>query len=143
MSRHLIVALVLGLASGPAVAEGPFVPNLMPRADLNSDGHVPLSELIRAQRAIFEHYDRDGSNSLDAQEAKAFAAARSARLRHLRGLDAYEMRRVLSGLKHMRYDIDGNGAIDRSEFRLGATEWLAMLDRNGNGAVDLSDLGID
>ena len=51
------------------------------------------------------------------------------------------MRDISGSLGFPNADIDGSGVIDHKEFRLAATEWLALLDRDGNGAVTPEDFG--
>ncbi|MBK1636233.1 hypothetical protein [Rhodovulum adriaticum] len=140
MVRLTLTALALTLATGQAApAQDRTAPHLMSLWDANRNGVVGFHELAYRQRAVFAHFDRNGDMLLDPTEAAHFDRVR-ALTGPLRGRNAAEWRRIVRNLRLMRSDIDGSGAVDLSEFRLVAAEWMAMLDRDADARLELSDV---
>ncbi|TCM85770.1 EF-hand domain-containing protein [Rhodovulum steppense] len=141
MPRLVPTALLFALVAGAAGAaghhslEGRFVAGW----DGNGDGVVTLAEIMRIPPAVFARFDLDGNGILDPRETARFDAARQADLRAVGGRTGPEIARLAAGLRLKRNDIDGNGRISRDEFRLGGADWLALLDRNGDGVVSAAD----
>lgn len=136
MPRLSFVTLALILGASTAMADGPshgsrFVHDW----DGNGNGTVLLGELMRLPDAVFERFDLDGDGLLDPSETARFDESRRGDIRAVGGRNGGDFRRMAAGFGLKRADIDGNGRISRSEFRLGAAEWLAMLDRDSNGRV--------
>jgi len=106
--------------------------------DLDADGHVTLEELTVKRGDVFYTFDSDGDGVLTAEEYSSFDDARAA---DMEGRPAAGMRRVQEGMQLSFNDTDGDGQVSRDEFRSGATDWLALIDRDGSGDVTSADFG--
>jgi len=135
-----MTAATLLLAATAAWADGPAVspPERTTRGfvynwDANRDGQVSFHEIRRMAPVVFQRFDANRDGVLSGQEAAAFDAARRGDIRTVGGLYGSEVARMAAGFQIARNDIDGDGRISFGEFRLAATDWLGMLDRNGSG----------
>ena len=52
-----------------------------------------------------------------------------------------KMGKVQEGMTLAFNDTDGDGAVSRDEFLSHATDWLALIDRDGSGDVTNADFG--
>ncbi|WP_165828159.1 EF-hand domain-containing protein [Rhodovulum sp. BSW8] len=138
-SALALSGFALALAAGSAAADTQRAPILYEKWDADRSGTINRHELQSQARHIFAAFDTNGDGHLDATEAAAFDRARGP-LAYFRGEEAYERKVVVKGQKLMRNDLDGNGRIELSEFRMAANEWLAMHDRDGDGRLTLWDV---
>ena len=157
MPRLTFVALALGLSAGAAFADGPTLyapggsapygaesatlPPFVAQWDTNGNGRVAFWEIRRLPRHVFVQFDVNKNGVLDPTESARFDAARRGDVRLVGGRGGQLVRDINGVLTFVRADIDGSGALDRDEFRLAATDWLGLLDRDGNGAVTPEDFG--
>ncbi|SIO39944.1 EF hand [Rhodovulum sp. ES.010] len=145
MPRPIPAVLALAVMGGSASAgsytptPGAFETRFVAEWDRNGNGVVTLDEITALPGHVFGRFDRDGDGLLDPRETARFDAARQADIRAVGGRYGAEVARQAGGVKLGRNDIDGNGRISRAEFRLGGADWLAMLDRDGNGVVTARD----
>ncbi|WP_414898344.1 EF-hand domain-containing protein [Rhodovulum sp. YEN HP10] len=149
LSVLALPGLVLALAAGSANAAGGVAnaagaepqraPILYEKWDANRSGTISRYELQAQARRIFASFDTNGDGRIDAAEAADFDHARGP-LAYFRGDQASERRVIVMGQKLMRNDLNGDGLIDLSEFRLAAYEWFAMHDRDGDGRLTLWDV---
>ncbi|ARE39760.1 EF hand domain protein [Rhodovulum sp. P5] len=141
MTRHFILAAALALTGTAACADGPSrLPDRADRGfvhhwDFNGDGTVRLHEIRRWAPVMFERFDSNKDGMLSGRETALFDAARRSDIRRVGGRYGSEVARMAGGFAIARSDINGDGRITLDEFRLAATDWLALLDRNGDGQL--------
>ncbi len=110
----------------PPMAQPPMRPRgalreaLLEQFDANHDGRLEPNERRQAVRAL-----RRIARQLARGDRRAARAARA------------ERRAVRQAIR--RYDLNGDGNVDRSEMPPAAAERLRPLDRNGDGWVDERD----
>lgn len=136
----VLVLAALGLTASTALAGGysggtPAAPQrgFVHYWDANGDGTVSFREIRRVAPIVFERFDVNRDGVLSGRETTAFDSARQTDIRRVGGRYGNEVARMAGGVRMARADIDGNGHVTLDEFRLAATGWLAMLDRNGSG----------
>ncbi len=141
--KNTILTLVLATLVAPAWAENHqpgahFVENW----DLDGDGAVSLEDIKTRRGDVFLTFDADENGALDAEEYVFFDEARANDMKNNRGHgNRNAMRRASVGMTLAFNDTDGNGEVSREEFMAHAGDWMAMLDRNGDGSVTTADFG--
>lgn len=134
-----LAGLTLALSAGAAAADTQRAPILYEKFDIDRSGTIEMPELRSRAPVIFDAFDLNGDRKLDATEAAAFDRARGP-LAYFEGPDADERRVAVIGQRLMRNDLNGDGTIDRREFKLAAYEWFSMHDRDGDGRLSLWDV---
>lgn len=136
-----MLAAALVVASSTAFAENHqpgahFIENW----DLDGDGAVSLEDITTRRGDVFFTFDADENGALDAEEYVLFDEARANDMENNAG-NGNGMRRASEGMTLSFNDTDGNGEVSREEFLAHSSDWLAMLDRNGDGSVTTADFG--
>lgn len=136
-----MLAAALVVASSTAFAENHqpgahFIENW----DLDGDGAVSLEDIMTRRGDVFFTFDADENGALDAEEYVLFDEARANDMENNAG-NGNGMRRASEGMTLSFNDTDGNGEVSREEFLAHSSDWLAMLDRNGDGSVTTADFG--
>lgn len=108
--------------------------------DLDGDGAVSLEDIMTRRGDVFFTFDADENGALDAEEYVLFDEARANDMENNAG-NGNGMRRASEGMTLSFNDTDGNGEVSREEFLAHSSDWLAMLDRNGDGSVTTADFG--
>ncbi|KZM50423.1 EF-hand domain-containing protein [Labrenzia sp. OB1] len=139
----LAIAALMTLTAVPTVLAGDrpgahFIENW----DLNSDGEVTAEEARERRSDVFASFDANEDGYLDAEEYELFDEARAQDMadnepaRMGRGA-----RNPANGMRLEVNDIDGDGKVSEEEFLDNAPDWIARIDRNGDGVVSLVDFG--
>lgn len=142
MKNIAIVALVSLLAT-LVLAEGKgghFIENW----DLDGDGLVTLAEAQERRSDVFSSFDANDDGQLNAEEYDQFDAAREADMKENGGGEGHgmgPMKKVQAGMKRDFNDVDGDGQVSRDEFVGKSADWIALLDKNGDGAISADDMG--
>ena len=136
-----MIAAALVVVSSTAFAENHqpgayFIENW----DLDGDGAVSLEDIMTRRGDVFFTFDADENGALDAEEYVLFDEARANDMENNAG-NGNGMRRASEGMTLSFNDTDGNGEVSREEFLAHSSDWLAMLDRNGDGSVTTADFG--
>lgn len=141
--KRTALAFVLMALAAPAWAE-----NAQPGAhfienwDLDGDGAVSLDDITTRRGDVFLAFDADENGALDAEEYGFFDEARAADMENAEGHgNGKGLRRAAEGMTLAFNDTDGNGEVSREEFLAHSGDWLAMIDRNGDGSVTTADFG--
>ena len=141
--KTITLAAALAVFATTSLAE-----NQMPGAhfienwDLDGDGVVSLEDIEARRDDVFYTFDSDENGALDAEEYVYFDEARANDMENNGGHGQGKgMRRASEGMTLAFNDTDGNGEVSREEFLAHSEDWLAMLDRNGDGGVTTADFG--
>jgi hypothetical protein len=123
-------------APAPAV-----LTNNPPPARMRVDPQQRRAQRQAIRQLLLQQFDRNGDGKLGPVERRQAIRALN---RLARRLAIQEMRRErkaerLRGVIR-RYDMNGDGNVDRSEMPPGMAKRLQKLDRNGDGWVDDADL---
>ncbi len=107
--------------------------------DQNADGQVTVEEAASRRSDIFASFDENNDGVLSAEEYAFFDAARE----NAHGADAGNggERKAAAGFTLAFNDVDGDGSVTLEEFLGKSADWLALLDRNGDGVVTKDDFG--
>ncbi|MCB1508079.1 MAG: EF-hand domain-containing protein [Hyphomicrobiaceae bacterium] len=109
--------------------------------DLDQNGTVTLEEAEQRRGDVFLSFDADGNGVLDAEEYAVFDEARASDAQqHGTGMGRGGQR-AQEGMTLAYNDTDVNGEVTREEFLARTADWLALIDRNGDGAVTAEDFG--
>lgn len=141
--KNAVLTLALLALAAPAWAQvqqpgSHFIENW----DLDGDGVVSLEDITTRRGDVFLTFDYDEDGALDAEEYAFFDEARENDMKNNGGHGTGNaMRRVSEGMTLVFNDTDGNGEVSQEEFIAHAGDWMAMLDRNGDGSVTSNDFG--
>lgn len=136
----LFLSLTLAALAPAAVAQTPGQ-QFMDNWDLNADGTATLEELEQMRGNVFFTFDADENGFLDAEEYVMFDEARANDVGNYQGAQRKQMGKVADAMSLSQNDRDGDGKVSRAEFVAGAADWLARIDRNGDGVVTTEDFG--
>ncbi|MDT8854601.1 EF-hand domain-containing protein [Paracoccaceae bacterium Fryx2] len=156
MNRISLIAAGIALAGGGALAQtGTPGQNFMAVWDLDADGRVTVAEATEQRGNVFASFDADEDGRLTGaeydllDEARANARERNGMGHDMRGkgfgrgqglgLGMGGNGSANAGMERVFNDADGDGMVSRDEFLARASDWLAMMDRDGDGAVTAQD----
>ena len=156
----LALALLLGTAaSAQTVTPGA---HFLQNWDQDGDGIVSLDEATTKRNDLFTAFDADEDGKLSAEEYSAFDEMRSADQEMMReemgtgmgqshgqgggkghgmGMGHGKGMPEEGGMMRGFNDADGDGMVSREEFTSRTADWLAMMDRDGDGQVTAADFG--
>ena len=142
MPRIALTAALL-LAAASAVSADEMLDNqFFSRWDLNGDGAVTVDEARQHRITVFDMFDQDGDNYLDAEEYAIFDDVRDAN-REAFGAEFGTITKDGSfGISLRFIDRDGNGVVSIGEFMSRAGEWIQLMDRNTDGIITADDFRI-
>jgi hypothetical protein len=132
----LVIATILPLSvSAQNVPGAHFLENW----DQDGNGAVTLAEAEQRRSDVFLSFDANDDGALDAEEYAMFDEARA---NDMAGSDAGNgMKRVQEGMTLTFNDIDADGHVSQAEFLARTADWLALIDRNGDGSITAQDFG--
>ncbi len=139
----LAIAALMTLTAVPVVLAGDrpgahFIENW----DLNSDGEVTADEARERRGNVFASFDANDDGYLDAEEYELFDEARAQDMAE--NEPAGMGRGARNPANGMRLEVNDNGRdgkVSQAEFLDNAPDWIAKIDRNGDGVVSLADFG--
>ena len=139
LTTGLITPFLAAMAfAQPGVPGGHFIENW----DLDGNGAVSLQEAEERRGDVFASFDSDEDGYLSAQEYILFDEARANDMQnngaqHGQGM----MVRAADGMRLQANDGDGDGRVSQAEFITATADWIAKLDRDGDGVVTTDDFG--
>lgn len=143
MKRFALIAAALLAAPSFALAQDSahgahFIANW----DQDGDGAVTLEEATTKRGDVFTAFDADEDGKLSAEEYAMFDEMRAADQAQMqtgkgKGMKGGEE----GGMQRGFNDADGDGFVTREEFMAKTPDWIAMMDRNGDGKVTAEDFG--
>lgn len=142
MNRTLLLIASFGAMVSIASAQNVPGEHFIENWDMNGDGIVSVDDAREKRGDVFVMFDADENGVLDASEYKLFDETRAEDMRNNGdNPGGKHMMRAQAGLIMEFNDVDDDGTVTKAEF-VGKTEdWLAMLDRSGDGQVDGTDFG--
>lgn len=135
----LTTALLFPMAT--FAADGQPGSHFIENWDLDANGVVTLSELTEKRGDVFYTFDSDDDGILTAEEYSYFDNARKNDMENNAEHAGGKMGKVQEGMTLAFNDTDGDGAVSRDEFLSHATDWLALIDRDGSRDVTNADFG--
>ena len=142
MKNYLLVVGLVVAASSVGAKDGQPGAHFIQNWDLDGDGAVSLEDIATRRDDVFFTFDADENGALDAEEYVLFDEARANDMENNGGHGKGNgLRRASEGMTLSFNDTDGNGEVSREEFLAHSADWLAMLDRNGDGTVTTADFG--
>lgn len=142
MENLLLASAMLATTIATVSAQGVPGAHFLENWDLNQDGKVSLEDAAERRSDIFTMFDADENGELSGQEYELFDTTREedAEL-NAGGHGQGGMRRAQQGLTREFTDLDENGVVSKDEFVSKTADWLALIDRNGDGTVTVEDFG--
>lgn len=140
--KTIKLALPLIFAATLAVAEN-GVPgsHFIENWDLDGDGQVTLAEAEERRGDVFLSFDANEDGFIDGEEYKTFDEARANDMQGQGGHGNGAMKNAEGGMHLQFNDTDTDGRVSRDEFVGRTKDWIAQMDRNGDGAVTTADFG--
>lgn len=123
----LAAALLVGaaLAAPAAARDRPDPIEMLAQSDVNRDGLITRAEFIDARRARFAKMDRNGDGYFSDDDLPRIVRKRAGE----------KLDRAMQGLDENR-----DGRLSRAEFVNGPARLFDFGDRDGDGAIDRSEL---
>lgn len=144
MKRTILAAAMMTATIATVSAQGAPGAHFLENWDLNQDGVVSLEDATEQRSDVFAMFDADENGSLSAEEYKLFDETREEDMKQNaagHGQGKGGMGRAQEGLTMAYNDVDGDGLVTKDEFVGKTADWLAMMDRDGDGFVNASDFG--
>lgn len=123
----MVGVAVAGYAGHAHFAKGPFAVmamDMFQSVDANGDGRLTQAEIDTARNARHAAHDGNGDGNLDLDE---FAGV------------WHETTRPLTVRAFQFLDADGDAVVSRAEYDRPLAAVVERLDRNGDGALSMSD----
>lgn len=138
--KTLSLALAGLLLSGGIAAAQNGVPgqHFIENWDLDGNGAVTVAEATQRRDDVFSSFDANEDGILQDDEYTLFDEARAA---DMQGNGMGHQNAVSQGMERGMNDTNGDGVVSREEFVGMAGNWIAMMDRNGDGEVTTADFG--
>ncbi|MCY1706386.1 EF-hand domain-containing protein [Pannonibacter sp. SL95] len=133
----LAPALAAGTGAGAMKPGHHFLENW----DQNGDGQVTVAEAQSRRSDVFASFDANDDGMLDATEYLTFDEARANDQANNGGQMGKGRADPAEGMRLEANDIDGDGKVSKDEFQARAADWIASIDRNGDGVVTQADFG--
>jgi len=166
MNRITTLTAALSLVAGAALAQDQ-VPgeHFIENWDMNGDGAVTAEEATERRGDVFLSFDSNEDGFIDAEEYKLFDEARANDMKEMgygqgqgqqgkgqgmgqgQGQNGKGMGQgglpgqAAYGMSLEVNDLDKDGKVSREEFISQAPNWIAGMDRNGDGQVTSADFG--
>jgi len=136
----IVATMLLPLSANAQNAPGA---HFLENWDLDADGTVTLAEAEQRRGDVFLSFDANDDGFLDAEEYTVFDEARANDMAgnedgHGQGNG---MKRVQEGMTLAFNDTDADGKVSQAEFAARTVDWVAMIDRNGDGSITADDFG--
>ncbi|NTT86129.1 EF-hand domain-containing protein [Tabrizicola fusiformis] len=158
--KTTVPLLALTLLLGTAASAQTMTPgaHFLQNWDQDGDGIVTLDEAMTKRNDLFTAFDADEDGKLSAEEYSAFDEMRSADQEMMReemgagmgqgggkghgmGMGHGKGMPEEGGMMRGFNDADGDGMVSREEFTSRTADWLAIMDRDGDGQVTAADFG--
>lgn len=137
----LILATALVLSAGSAIARDDPGAHFLSVWDLDRDGTVTLAEAQEQRTNVFNTFDENTDGLLDAAEYAVFNAHREKDAQLNGKGHGGGAQKMHEGMAMAFNDVNADGQVSMDEFLAQAEGWLAMVDRNADGAVTQADFG--
>lgn len=137
----LILATTLILSAGNAIAQDDPGAHFLSVWDLDSDGTVTLAEAQEQRTNVFNTFDENTDGQLDAAEYAVFDAHRAEDAQQNGMGHGAGAQKMHEGMAMTFNDVNADGSVALDEFLTQAEGWLALVDRNADGAVTQADFG--
>lgn len=139
MKKTLLIACALvagGVMAAPAAADNGVAARMLTNflfqnGDSNDNGRLDPSEIAELRLRAFQRADVDGNGVISAAEQESAAARRARRA---------EMARFVGDEQLDRFDLDKDGQVSLAEFEAAPRPAFAMVDINGDGALDRAEI---
>ncbi|MEC3861515.1 EF-hand domain-containing protein [Mesobacterium sp. TK19101] len=142
-STLIALPLVLATASFAAAQGNPAATKFMENWDLNSDGVVTVEEATEMRNNVFYSFDSDENGVIDDEEHVMFDEARANDIAEMpKGPGRALIQMIADGMSKEANDANGDGTVTGPEFEAGAANWLATVDKNGDGVVTIADFAM-
>ncbi len=147
MKIKIISAIIVSalLTTSPtsilAAGSGSGIPgqNFINSWDRNEDGIVTIEEIKEKRNEIFNAFDSNEDDYLDAEEYVYFDEARANDMAS-KGVTASNNPKKGANLMTLKAnDINGDGRVSREEFIKNATSFFTAKDTNGDGVISNED----
>ena len=139
--KTLSIAAVLLVLAAPLVAQNVPGQHFIESWDSNADGQVTLEEATERRSDVFASFDQDDDGYLDAEDYKLFDEARANDQADNKTGHGAGNQNAANGMTLAVNDVDGDGKVSLSEFLGRTADWIAKLDKNGDGVVTTEDFG--
>ncbi|MEO5492788.1 MAG: EF-hand domain-containing protein [Sphingomonas sp.] len=133
--NRTILAAILATAGFTAVAAGPLAAQTAPAPQDNADRTITRDEALAQADVRFDRMDANKDGKLDAAEMTARRQAAMVSPPPADGA-APPPPPAPGGRMMARLDANGDGAVDRSEFRAQAARRFDRVDANKDGQID-------
>lgn len=141
MTKLTLVAAFTVLAPLATFAQGAPGEHFITNWDLDADGFVTLTEAVERREMVFDMFDNDQNGTLDTVEYGYFDETRAADMANNGSGHGQGGRHLQEGLTLAFNDSDADGVVSKEEFLAHTSDWIAMIDRNGDGVVNTADFG--
>lgn len=145
MKTLIATAAAAVLLSTAAIAggsgEGAHGTKFIEEWDINGDGQVSADDVASRRADIFATFDENDDGVLSAAEYTTFDETRAAAHAEEDGMGNGGDRKAEVGFTLQFNDVNSDGKVTLEEFLSKSADWLAILDRNGDGVITTADFG--
>jgi hypothetical protein len=141
MTKLTVLATIAILTPIAVFAEDTPGSHFMLNWDLDESGAVTVAEITERREMVFNMFDQDVNGSLNAQEYVYFDETRAADMENNAGGHGRGAGGMQEGLTIDFNDLDGDGEVSKAEFLERSGAWVAMVDRDEDGAITAADFG--